>query len=94
MSYAPHGMPTRANSARICPKCVAAFAQNVNTSGLAVNWSTACAKAWMAGTSLAKTKQPSICSVMRPQDFPRTALRFRGGDDILLITRVSFQVRH
>jgi hypothetical protein len=57
MSYAPHGMPTRANSARICPKCVAAFAQNVNTSGLAVNWSTACAKAWMGGTSPAKTKQ-------------------------------------
>ena len=95
MSYAPQGTPTRANSARICPKCVAAFRQNINTSGLTVNWSTACAKARMAERSPAKTKQRvDLLRYAAARFSPDSPLHFRGGDDILLITRVSFQVRH
>jgi hypothetical protein len=41
MSYVPHGVPSRTSSARICPKCVATFAENGNTLSLAMNWSTA-----------------------------------------------------
>src|SRR5207248_2584032 len=48
-------------------------------------------KAWMAGTSAAKTNLfGRFPSLVRPQNFPRTALRFRGNDDDLLKLGDSF----
>jgi hypothetical protein len=58
------------------PEMRRGFRRKCYTSGLAVNWSTACAKAWMAGTSPAKTKQRVDLLRYAAARFSPLALRF------------------